>query len=222
MRTKTLILTAALSVAGAATSMAQVYSVNAVGYVNTTVPAKGLALVSNPLNAADNSINGLFTDAAKAAGGMQVFTFTPGTGANAGYKTFTWDPDFAAFDPDGTDKVDPGHGVFVKNPTAAPITITFVGDVPQGSLSTTLVKGLQIVASAVPQEGAVDTLGFVPSGADQIYNFDTTKQGYATTASYDPDFQSWDPATPSLKVGEAVFLRSANGGAWTRTFSVNQ
>jgi len=217
MRTKTLILTAALSVAGAATSMAQVYSVNAVGYVNTTVPAKGLALVSNPLNAADNSINALFTDAAKAAGGLQVFEFSPTTG----YKTFTWDPDFVAFDPDGTDKIDPGHGVFVKNPTAAPVTITFVGDVPQGSLSTTLTKGLQIVGSAVPQEGAVDTLGFVPSGADQIYNFDTAKQGYAS-ASYDTDFQAWDPATPSLKVGEAVFLRSANGGAWTRTFSVNQ
>jgi hypothetical protein len=216
MRTKTLLLIAALSAAGAATSMAQVYSVNAVGYVNTTVPAGKLALVSNPLNAADNSVNALFTDAAKAAGGMQVFTFSPTTG----YKTYTWDPDFVAFDPDGTETVTPGHGVFVKNPTAAAVTITFVGDVPQGSLSTPLVKGLQIVASAVPQEGAVDTLGFVPSGADQIYNYDATK-GY-TLASYDTDFQSWDPAAPTLKVGEAVFLRSANGGAWTRTFSVNQ
>jgi hypothetical protein len=216
MRTKTLLLIAALSAAGAATSMAQVFSVNAVGYVNTTVPAGKLALISNPLNAADNSINALFTDAAKAAGGMQVFEFSPTTG----YKTFTWDPDFVAFDPDGTDKVNPGQGVFVKNPTAAALTITFVGDVPQGSLSTPLVKGLQIVASQVPQEGAVDTLGFVPSGADQIYNFDSAT-GYKS-ASYDTDFQSWDPATPTLKVGEAVFLRSANGGSWARTFSVNQ
>ena len=37
MRTKTLLLTAALCAAGIATSKAQVYSVNAVGYVNTAL-----------------------------------------------------------------------------------------------------------------------------------------------------------------------------------------
>ena len=39
MRTKTLLLTAALAAAGAATSMAQstIYSVNAVGYANITI-----------------------------------------------------------------------------------------------------------------------------------------------------------------------------------------
>jgi hypothetical protein len=60
MRTKTLLLTAALSAAGVATSMAQVYSVNAVGYVNTQL-VPGLNLISNPLEAADNKIKTLLT-----------------------------------------------------------------------------------------------------------------------------------------------------------------
>ena len=47
MRTKTLLLTAALSAAGIASSMAQVYSVNAVGYVNTPL-VTGFNLISNP------------------------------------------------------------------------------------------------------------------------------------------------------------------------------
>ena len=38
MRTKTLLLTAVLGLASAATSMAQVYSANVVGYVNEPYP----------------------------------------------------------------------------------------------------------------------------------------------------------------------------------------
>src|SRR5690349_19984282 len=66
MRTKTLLLTAALTAAGALSSLAQVYSVNIVGYVNQPVGggAAGLSAaaggsifvqVSNPLT--DNKVN---------------------------------------------------------------------------------------------------------------------------------------------------------------------
>jgi hypothetical protein len=74
MRTKTLLLTAALCAAGIATSKAQVYSVNAVGYVNTSL-LKGFNLVSNPLDnkATDgNKIKNLF---ASLPAGAQVFFF---------------------------------------------------------------------------------------------------------------------------------------------------
>jgi hypothetical protein len=79
MRTKTLLLTAALSAAGVATSMAQgaVYSVNAVGYVNTPLVA-GFNLVSNPLNntaANGNTIESLF---AGVPDGTQVYKFENG------------------------------------------------------------------------------------------------------------------------------------------------
>jgi len=57
MRTKTLLLTAALSAAGLLPSTAQVFSVNAVGYVNQTVPAGKQAILTNPLNGTDNKIN---------------------------------------------------------------------------------------------------------------------------------------------------------------------
>jgi hypothetical protein len=221
MRTKTLLLTAALSAAGVATSMAQVFSVNAVGYVNTVVPAKGLALISNPLDAgANNNITTLFTDAAKASGGIQVYKFVPGPSPT--YKIFSYDPDFDAWDrlDAATETVVPGEGVFVRNPSANPMTITFVGEVKQGPLHTALPQGLSIVSSQVPQEGTLTDLGYVPSGADQVYQFDTTKQGYYIS-SYDPDFASFDTPLKPLKVGEAVFLRSAKASSWDRTFSVN-
>src|SRR3989304_4197401 len=72
MRTKTLLLTAVVSAAGIATSMAQVFSVNAVGYVSKPLQAGKFHLIANPLIASDNSIGKLF---AGVPGGTQVFKF---------------------------------------------------------------------------------------------------------------------------------------------------
>jgi len=79
MRTKALLLAAAFAAAGVATSMAQaVYSVNAVGYVNTTL-VPGFQLVSNPLNAADNKIETLFSNMQGGVrDGTTVYKFTNG------------------------------------------------------------------------------------------------------------------------------------------------
>jgi hypothetical protein len=116
--------------------------------------------------------------------------------------------------------VNPGEGVFVLNPTATTLTVTFVGEVPQGTLSTPLKKGFQIAASQVPQAGTVSALGYVPTDGDTIYQFDSAGQKYKTPNSF--DLGEWTPAEPSLAVGEAVFLNSANDKAWPRNFQVNQ
>src|SRR5437588_10363094 len=88
MRTKTLLLTAALSAAGVASSMAQgtVFSVNAVGYVNTTVGPK-FSLIANPLTASDNTINTLFKTGIQGTipPGFQVFRFGTTGFAGAAY-----------------------------------------------------------------------------------------------------------------------------------------
>src|SRR5688572_21786285 len=64
MRTKTLLLTAALAAAGLTSSMAQsVFSVNAVGFVNVTVPASAFALLANPLNQPTNDLASVLADA---------------------------------------------------------------------------------------------------------------------------------------------------------------
>src|SRR6185369_11188893 len=57
MRTKTLLLTAALVGAGIASSMAQaVYSVNAVVYVNLSL-TNGYSMIANPLNNGSNALS---------------------------------------------------------------------------------------------------------------------------------------------------------------------
>jgi hypothetical protein len=219
MRTKTLLLTAALSAAGIATSMAQaVYSVNAVGYVNTTLP-KGFSLISNPLdNKSGNTIQNLFGSIAGIPANFTVYKFAGGKFATPA----SFDDISNDFQPPASASltVVPGEGVFVMNPSATALTVTFVGEVPQGTLSFPVPKGFSIVSSPVPQAGTVSALGYVPAENDTFYQFNTATQKYNTPKSF--SLGSWDPSEPTLAVGEAAFLNSANQKTWTRTFSVNQ
>src|SRR4030095_8039390 len=98
---------------------------------------------------------------------------------------------------------------------------TFVGEVPQGTLNNAYPKGLSIRSSMVPQKGTAAELGFVGVDGDQINQFDTTKQSY-DVSTFDALENNWLPDLKPLEVGDAFFLRAANGGTWTRTFSVNQ
>jgi len=216
MRTKTLLLTAALAAAGIASSMAQaVYSVNAVGYVNTTLKP-GYNLVSNPLTATDQTIKALF---ASLPAGTQVFKYNGTSFTTASKDDFTGEylPPTAA-----NLTVAPGEGVFVALPAGTPDqTVTFVGEVPQGAASNqTVPAGLSIRSSTVPQTGLVTDLQFPGAPGDQIFKFNSTTQGY-TTYSFDDFSGTWLPSVPTINVGEAVFVNKVAAAAWNRNFSVN-
>jgi len=222
MRTKALLLAAAFAAAGVATSMAQVYSVNAVGYVNVNVDA-GFNMVSNPLNAADNSVGNLFKNfQGTIPGGLKVFIFDESTG---NFITVQWDDLDSKFipDADAARTLTPGNGVFVFNPGTTQLKLTFVGEVPQGSLSNPLPRGFSIKATQVPQDGKPDVLGLPGQGGDKVFRFNKTTKAYDTYTFDDLD-NKWipDPGLPVIPVGEAFFLfRAQSAGAWTRTFSVN-
>jgi len=219
MRTKLLLLTAAVGAAGVATSMAQVYSVNAVGYVNKTIPANGFALVSNPLMAADNTIDKLFVP---VPAGTQVYYYDT---AKKQYTVGTFDDLDNSYGEAGKLKVEPGQGVFVRNPTAQPLTITFVGEVPQGTLTVPMVAGLQIVSSKVPQAGTPEQLSFPNklaqglTAGDQVYKFQPDQK--YLVATFDDLDDNWDKAL-TFDVGESWFVSLQKPVTWTRQFSVNQ
>jgi hypothetical protein len=216
MRTKTLLTIAAFCAAGVATSMAQVFSVNAVGYVNKTIPANSFAMVANPLDAATNTINSLFAGVPE---GFTVYVYRPG----AGYDVGSFDALENGFVPASVAnyELEPGAGVFVRNPTANPVTITFVGEVLQGTLTTPLVQGLQIVSSKVPQSDTPTALGLPGAVGDTVYIYNVATQQY-TVSSFDDLENAFLPAPRALEVGEAFFLNKAQAGNWTREFNVNQ
>jgi hypothetical protein len=200
--------------------MAQaVFSVNAVGYVNTVLHP-GFNLISNPLTAADNTIATLFK-------GTPVGTAVYKYQGASGFAISTYDPDDLVFEPNGNLTVVPGEGVFVKIPGTADVTVTFVGEVSQNPSATTklshaLPKGLSIQSSEVPQAGTAADLGLVGEANDVLYQYNNTKTppGY-DISTFDPDDLVWSPALKTLKVGEAFFLKKVNAGNWVRDFSVN-
>lgn len=212
MRTKTLLITAALGAAGVASGMAQVYSVNAVGYVNVELKT-GYNLVANPLDAGtgNNIVSKLL---ASVPDGTSVYKYNQATGFNINPK------DFGDWDNPAMPLV-PGEGAFIR--CAAPLTVTFVGEVMQGTganaLKQDIPSGYAIVSSKVPQAGKVSTdLKYPAADGDSVYKFDATTQGYNIFAF---DFGSWDPAEPTIAVGEAFWSRKVAAATWTREFSVN-
>jgi len=236
MRTKALLLAAAFAAVGAATSMAQVYSVNAVGYVNTTLKAgpggkSGFNLISNPLTAANNSINGLFQNMAGGVpNGTTVFRF-----ANGNFVTYGYDDLDGFYSPKPDSDVDtvlPGEGVFLKLPPGSTDKVlTFVGEVKQGG-SISIPVGFSIRSSIVPQDVIPNQVkntdgssAAIPAGnGDTLFTFNTATQNFDTYVWDELNGTNGDfsPPLPVIKVGQAFFYRRFGTAAtWSRTFSVN-
>lgn len=217
MRTKTLLLTAVLSAAGVATSMAQVFSVNAVGYVVKTIPKGKFALIANPLSSGDNKVN---TILGVAPANTTIYVFD---NAKATYVSANFDDLDNKFVGQAADLViAPGNGFFVKAPAAADVTITFVGEVMQGTLSNPLPKGFSIKGSQVPQKGKLlEDLKLGGAVGDSLYKWDATAQNYVVLGWDDLD-NNWAPAAQNtVDVAEAFFISKKADGKWDRTFSVN-
>jgi hypothetical protein len=208
MRTKALLLTGALLAAAGLTSVqAQtVFSVNAVGYVNAIVPS-GFSIIANPLDAESNTVGSLF---AGVPDGTTVYKFD----ASAG----TYQVNSLLFGSWGDPNMplEPGEAAFINNVGDA-MTVTFVGEVRQGDLSTSLPAGFALASSQVPQEGMLATdLEFPAGDGDTIYLF---RNG--TYEIYNFFFGAWSPSDPTINVAEGFFVNKAAAADWTRTFSVN-
>jgi hypothetical protein len=213
MRTKTLLLAAVLSAAGVASSSAQVYSVNAVGYVNKIL-VPGFQLISNPLDnkaANGNTLSNLFIGLPE---GTTIYPFTGTAFQTIGYEFGEWsNPTFL---------LNPGQGVFMFIPGTANVTVTFVGEVKQGTGANALVnqipKGLSIQASKVPQAGKLQVdLKYTPEEGDTVYQYDTTAKTYRTRGY---EFGAWS-LEPDLQIAESFFLSSPNAKTWTRDFTTS-
>jgi hypothetical protein len=223
MRTKTLLLTAALSLAGIATSMAQVYSVNAVGYINLTMKP-GFNMVANQLNRTSaNKLNDVIQGVPIES---QVLKFANNNYVLEIYDGSSWVTPVG--DP-GTLSASPGDGLFFFNPNPADLTVTLVGEVPQGpALTVSLPPGFGLVSSIVPQAIALTPAnGFQNVLEMQYLVFNAATQNYDAPLLNDGTqwvtFEGAPMPAPTPAVGQGFFIFNPNATAvaWTRSFSVN-
>jgi hypothetical protein len=220
MRTKILLSAALVAVGIAAADAQQVYSVNAVGYVNVTA-GPGYNLFANPLNGTNNLISTIIPT---APDGTLLLTW--GTSDFNQADQFFTGPGWLNGDGEpSTTQLLPGRGFFLQNNSGANATLTFVGEVPQGSLSNPISTSYGFYGSQVPQSAGLTALGF-PGVEGMLYNaWNKAVQDYAGAYQYssglwfDPDGNPNDPV-PAVAEG---FLITNPGAAqnWTRNFSVN-
>jgi hypothetical protein len=213
MRTKTLVLTAVLGVAAATTSMADVFSINAVGYVNVVLPA-GFTIIANPLQGTNNGINTIIPNPGV---GSLIYKLGPGGLFDQIAENFgpgNWDVNL---------ELAPGEGAFIQVPALT--TNTFVGDVVQGTTTNQIPAGFSIRSSIVPQAAPLDGVGgldFPAVAGDLLYFFDKNSQSYPAVGGIYESFGggNWDPSTPSSIVGEAFWVEKAAPASWIRTFNI--
>jgi hypothetical protein len=206
-----------------------------------TDAANGFPNVTNDLNVTLNNSTGAY-------GGAVVYQFVNGHGygnqevGNPGSFGGGW----AGGGGDIT--LNPGQAVFFYNPnpvsggSAGNMTATFVGTVPQGTLTNTLVAGYNLVGSIVPTSGDLVTNSItafsVANSGDYIYFFNSAASGSHQVGFENQDsytFGSWGGTTgpldpniaangdpQSTAVSQGFFYYNANTTEqWVETFSVN-
>jgi len=251
MRTKTLALSAVLGALGTASLVAQtnVYSLNAVGYINVTMPP-GFSILTCPLivgadpahPTVTNDLNVVLPNSLPSApyAGAYVYQFAGGryTSIEIG-QTASYSGGWAGGGADVT--MNPGQAVFFQNNSSSPMTATFVGTVPQGSLTNALTPGYSLVGSIVPASGDLVTNSITafsnpkyPNSGDFIFFFSTSLQKFESAVSY--SYGTWvggtgvngDPVTTSVSQGFFYYNNSGPKGSatettenWVENFTIN-
>jgi hypothetical protein len=216
MRTKILLVGAAALAMGVASSNAQVYSANVVGYVQVPL-VSGYNLVANTLDldgtGTNNTVQTTFGTQLTSATALSL---VGGVFTSCSYSTKSgW---FGS----GTNAVNaalnPGGGVFVN--TGTPTTVTLVGNVLQGSLSKSYPAGYNIISSQVPIAGLMQhTLNFQPSGSITVLTYQNGV-GYNPASSYSTKSGWFGAGEPNLTVGQAVVENAAAAQSWNTNFTV--
>ena len=234
MRTKSIILSAIVGALSSVSLMAQVYSLNAVGYINVTLPP-GFSMIANQLTTTNNNLSPLLDSQFLSGNFDGVAFFKYGSGH---YTTLhvdsvsvltpyiPWDESAAT-----NTTLNPGEAVFVNNPYSTNLTLTFVGTVPTGSQWATndFVAGFNMASSIVPQSGRLDvdlSLSEVDGDVVWIYNPAIHNYEQFSGDSVSLTGQPWDVVNstnlnPTVTVGQGFFYQAQAPTTWVRNFSVN-
>ena len=221
MRTKTLLIAAAALAVGIASSMAQTYSQNIVGYVNTPIAA-GYTMLVTPVS--PNTTNNAEAILPCLASGDQLLVWNGG-GYNIDYFNGPSDwYDGVSFNSISQPVLLPGQGFFYQN-NGSLKTNTFVGTV-QLTNTVPLNAGYSQVGSTAPVAGSIESTNFsIPfASGDQVlvwngggYNIDY----YNGPGDWYDGVSFNSIGVPTLSVSQGFFYQNnGSGKSWSQTVIV--
>jgi hypothetical protein len=221
MRTKTILLSGLLGALGSISVHAQnVYSLNAVGYINVTA-LPGFNIISCPLIASpDNTLNTVLNNTNGAYKKDQVWAWSPSSGyleelgSGVGWSA------------GGHTTLNPGQAVWFNNTASTNITITFVGTVPSTNTTTIAPAAFNLISTAIPASGDIVTnsLMLFTNGVkkDQVWTWNPTNQTYnPDTIASATGWPGGDPVEMYVGGGFWYLNNQATNNYWVQSYSVN-
>jgi hypothetical protein len=225
MRTKALLLSAALVAAGVATSMAQtsnVYSLNIVGYINVPFQ-KGYNLLASQLDV--DGVDNISTVLSNGVpDGAQYFTLTS-TGFDPNSPTYdagsgAWlDNSFN----NATNVVKPGQAFLLFSPNISG-TITLVGQVSSSTNTFPVLAGYGFYGEMAPAATDLVTAGFPSIDGAQFFTLNGNT--YVQNGTYDVGSGAWldnsfNTVFPTPAVGQGFLIFNPHAATtWTQKFVV--
>jgi hypothetical protein len=228
MRTKTILLSALLGALGSVSLMAQinVYSLNAVGYINVGL-VPGYNIISCPLiSSPDNTLNTLLTATNGTISGFKYYPWVAGSGYGASDTA-----NAKKWLGGGNETLNPGQAGFLFVPPGATVTnLVFVGTVPDNAnynMTNWLYPGYNLLSSVLPTSGVLtnglqDFNGQV--AGDHVYTWNAAGQTYNSSYSVKAN-GSWITPPTISSVGTGFFYYNSQTtvtNTWVENFSVGQ
>jgi hypothetical protein len=184
----------------------QLSSANILGFASITLPP-GFSLISNPLDAQDNTVAALFTGRPDGTTLNKFDTHLFRLAENEVVKG-KWS--------NSSERLMPGEGAIFFNPTTDYKTHSFVGDVLHGQPSIPIPSGFSMRSSILPRPGhIVDDLGFPIAEGDVIHLFDRDQQKYNLHPYVDGQ---WKAGPPIISIGESFWAAKSAGANWAEKF----
>jgi len=184
------------------------YSDNIVGYRLLDVPT-GKSLLSNPLANGDNTLPTLLS------GGPAKLTVSTWDSDSASWKASTFGDAWS----DAGLVVAPGQAALFENKSVDRVTLTFVGEVVQGSLSTTVPSGESYHAATLPIAGGLAAnFGFPTANGLKVSLLENATGDWTTHTFSDG---TWSPSEPSLAAAQGFRVTANAATSWDRDISLN-
>ena len=180
-------------------------SENILGFAAVSIPP-GFSMIANPFDSVSNTVSSLM---AKMPDGTTLSKFDPSQHklSSNTYRNDRWK--------NPHEKLSPGEGGILFNPSNDYLTLNFSGKVQQGNLFNPIPAGFSIRSSLVPRPGRLNLdLQFPLSEGDTIQIFDRDRQEYVTYKYPSP---VWEKNPPVIGICEAFWVQKTSPENWSRT-----
>jgi hypothetical protein len=188
-------------------SMAEtnVYSENVVGLYKVDSPAEQRIMLANQLQTTNDVLSNVLPG--PYADGTTFFYY------NSGFSVSSWDTDANAWT--ANFPLTPGEGGFFYSQVHQ--TLTFLGEVPQGSLTNTFVSRNKVMRAPIPPIAQrLSDMGIPAEDGDVAFSYHSS---YAA-AAWDTDANAWTVDFVN-KVGESFFyFKQGTATNWVINFTV--